>query len=285
MTPEELLTEQGIHYIFQGKDLVVSCLSPEHEDNHPSMRIDKTTGLFNCLSCGFKGNLYTKYQVARDIQLEMLSKVREKLTDIVTSTKGLTIPDGSIPYNRAEFRGVPKELLQEYGAFTNDTVYPDRIVFPIRDAVGRIIAFNGRALYSDLPPKYKVFPAGAKIPLFPSIIKPRENSMVLVEGLFDYINLKFNGGNNVVCAFGTTKLAEKNIKAKLAPYRLQGVQKIHIMLDGDKAGRSAAKKLQYLIEQHTDFVTNVVFLDDNDDPGCLTPDQVQQLNKQIYRAN
>jgi len=284
MSPEELLIEQNIHYIFQGRDLVVCCLSPEHDDVHPSMRIDKVTGVFNCLSCGYKGSLYTKYQVARDIQLEMLSKVKEKLQSIVISTNGLSIPPGSIPYNRAEFRGVPKETLQGYGAFTNDQVYPDRIVFPIKDAVGRIIAFNGRALYSELPPKYKVFPAEAKIPLFPSIITPRENSIILVEGLFDYINLKYHGGNNVVCAFGTQKLSENNIKNKLAPYRLQGVQKIHIMFDGDKAGRSAAKRLQYLIEEHTDFVINIVYLNEGDDPGCLSADQITQLNEQIYKV-
>ena len=284
MTPEELLREQNIYYIFQGKDLVVSCLSPEHEDSNPSMRVDKITGVFNCLSCGYSGNLYTKYQIARDIQLELLGKIREQLSNIITSTSGLSLPEGSIPYNRATFRNVPKTTLQEYEAFTNDTVFPDRIVFPIKDAVGRTVAFTGRNLYSNLPPKYKNYPAGVKLPLYPAIIKPRENSIILVEGLFDYINLRFNGARNAVCMFGTRKLSERNIQQKLSAYRMQGVQKLHIMFDGDAAGNTAAKSLQYLVEQHTDFVTNIIKLEEGDDPGSLTPQQIQQYNTQIYKA-
>ena len=35
----------------KGKDYVVSCLNPEHDDKNPSMRIDQITGIFNCFSC------------------------------------------------------------------------------------------------------------------------------------------------------------------------------------------------------------------------------------------
>ena len=284
MTPEEILTKENINYIFQGRDMLVSCLSPDHEDNHPSMRVDRTTGVFNCLSCGFKGSVYTKYQVARDIQMEVLGRVKEKLHDIMVSTSGLKIPEGSVPYSRAVFKGIPREKLAEYGAFTNDAIYPDRIVFPIKDAVGRIIAFNGRSLYSELPPKYKVYPPAAKVGMYPPIITPRESSMILVEGLFDIINLKYHGGDNVVCAFGTKKLTAKNIVEKLTPYRLQGVQKIHIMFDGDKAGYTAAKSLEYLLSEHTDFVTNIISLNEDDDPGCLTADQINEIYNEIYRT-
>jgi len=284
MTPQEILDGEGIYYLYKGRDLLVRCLSPDHEDSNPSMRVDKVTGVFNCLSCGFKGSLYTKYKIARDIQFELLSKVKGKLRDIVISTEGRSIPEGSIEYNRASFKGIPAKTLKEYGAFTNDTVFPDRIVFPIKDAVGRIIAFSARSLYSDLPPKYIVSPAEVDIPFFPAIITPEYNSMFIVEGIFDYINLKYLGCDNAVCIFGTVKLTERNVVEKLAPYRLQGVQKINIMMDGDDAGRKAAKKIKYLIDDKTEFVTNIVYLEDGQDPGGLTPEQVAKYKSTLYSS-
>ena len=59
MNVEDLLLQKGVPYIPKGKDFVVKCLNPEHEDRNPSMRIDQIDGRFNCFSCDFKGNLFT----------------------------------------------------------------------------------------------------------------------------------------------------------------------------------------------------------------------------------
>ena len=59
----ELLKKQGHNLQPSGQDYLISCLNPEHEDQHPSMRVDQATGIFNCLSCGFKGNLFKYYGV------------------------------------------------------------------------------------------------------------------------------------------------------------------------------------------------------------------------------
>ena len=58
MTVEELLVEEKIPFKMSPADFVVSCLNPEHDDSNPSMRIDKITGVFNCFSCGYKGNIF-----------------------------------------------------------------------------------------------------------------------------------------------------------------------------------------------------------------------------------
>ena len=59
MNVEDLLIKQNVSYIPKGADFEVSCLNPEHPDRNPSMRIDRITGVFNCFSCEFKGNLFT----------------------------------------------------------------------------------------------------------------------------------------------------------------------------------------------------------------------------------
>ena len=58
MTVMELLEERKIPYKVSPRDFVVKCLNPEHDDNNPSMRIDRVTGIYNCFSCGFKGNIF-----------------------------------------------------------------------------------------------------------------------------------------------------------------------------------------------------------------------------------
>ena len=61
MTVEELLQERKIDYKLSPADAIVKCLNPEHDDSNPSMRIDRITGVFNCFSCGFKGNLFNHF--------------------------------------------------------------------------------------------------------------------------------------------------------------------------------------------------------------------------------
>ena len=61
MTVEELLQERKIDYKLSPADCVVACLNPEHDDGNPSMRIDRITGVYNCFSCGFKGNIFNYY--------------------------------------------------------------------------------------------------------------------------------------------------------------------------------------------------------------------------------
>ena len=45
MRVEELLQEKNLNFKVSGRDLLVKCLNPEHEDSNPSMRIDNITGI------------------------------------------------------------------------------------------------------------------------------------------------------------------------------------------------------------------------------------------------
>jgi len=61
LTVEELLVSRQVYFVPKGADAIVTCLNPEHADSSPSMRIDKITGIFNCFSCGYKGNIFTHF--------------------------------------------------------------------------------------------------------------------------------------------------------------------------------------------------------------------------------
>ena len=98
MTVEELLTSRQLYFIPKGGDCLVSCINPEHADRNPSMRIDRITGIFQCFSCGYKGNIFTHFgEKANHLQVrrELLKKtIREKRSESI----GLSFPRNISPY-------------------------------------------------------------------------------------------------------------------------------------------------------------------------------------------
>ena len=92
MNVEELLRSKDIPYIPKGKDFVVSCLNPEHADRNPSMRIDQVTGIFNCFSCEYKGNLFTHFgEKANKMEIRR-QLLKKKIDEVRSESIGLQMP-------------------------------------------------------------------------------------------------------------------------------------------------------------------------------------------------
>lgn len=275
----ELLISKGNQVRASGKDYVIKCLNPEHEDTNPSLRVDQTTGIYNCPSCGFKGNIFKYYNIFSSNISIKTAHLKEKIARIKTMTTGLSFPVCT-PFTKS-FRGISAETLKHFEAFTTSSVeqLEDRICFPIRNVLGKIQVFVGRHLLSDANPRYINYPAHTKIPMFPPIVPKNTQYMVLVEGIFDMLNLYDKGLTNSVCVFGTTTMLADTAE-KLLPYKVQGISKIYIMFDGDTAGRKAAKQLKPLIEK-CEFVVEIIDLQDDQDPGILDSDEVQSINEYL----
>ena len=274
MTVEELLVSRQVYFVPKGADAIVTCLNPEHADSSPSMRIDKITGIFNCFSCGYKGNIFTHFgEKANQLQLrrELLKrKIRDKRSESV----GLSFPKGSVPYV-GNWRDIKPETYKRFEAFQHhDTDHIGRIVFPVRDISGRIVSFNGRHTTGGTP-KYMISPAGAKLPLYP-IVEPIQGSIILVEGIYDMVNLHDKGLTNAVCTFGTKNINED----KLRMLSIQGVEEVIIFFDGDTAGQDAAKEVKEMVEQ-VGLTSRNVGLKDTD-PGALPLKSVQTLKRKLY---
>ena len=79
MNVEDLLTEKNIHFLAKGRDYVIKCINPEHDDSNPSMRVHRIDGRFHCFSCGYKGNIFTHFGEKPD-QLQLR---REKLKTLL----------------------------------------------------------------------------------------------------------------------------------------------------------------------------------------------------------
>lgn len=282
-TVEELLKDRGIKYMPSGSDYLIKCLNPDHDDSNPSCRVDKIDGKTHCFSCGFKTNIYKYFGVISGNQVSIrVARLKDKIFKLKASAIGLEFPVDMIPYTKV-FRGISLETLKLFEAFSVPEAsqsmpsFEDRIIFPIRDIVGKIIGFIGRHKLSNGNPKYLISPANVNMPIFPAKVQSR--SIILVEGIFDFLNCYDKGLKNVVCIFGTRTL-QKDIRDKLLPFKIQGVEKVYLMLDPDTAGKEAASKLKPLIEAQ-DFQVEVIELEEGTDPGDLTQDTVNMIKGYI----
>ena len=278
----ELLQKNGLGYTVSGRDYLIKCLNPEHDDSNPSFRVDKVSGVAHCFSCGFKTNIFKFFGVFTNPVPIKIAALKEKLNELKTAGVGLELPIGHTPYTRS-FRGISAATLKDFGAFYTNTVEKlvDRIVFPIKDITGKTVVFVARHTMSNGNPRYVNYPSGVKIPLFPAHLPSGYSSMVLVEGIFDMLNLYDNGLENVVCAFGTNTL-QNDTKQKLLPFKAQGITHIYLLFDGDEAGSKAAKTLKPIIEAEG-FIVEIINLPEGSDPGDLDAEDIRSIGEYITK--
>ena len=122
--------------------------------------------------------------------------------------------------------------------------FRDRIMFPIQDRKGRVIAFGGRAMADDAVAKYlnspetELFDKGSVLYNLHRARKPAfdNGKVILVEGYMDVIAVYQEGIQYVTAALGTA-LTENHVLQlwKLAPEPV-------MCFDGDKAGYQAASR-------------------------------------------
>jgi DNA primase len=278
----ELIQKNGLQYAVSGRDYLIKCLSPDHEDSNPSFRVDKVSGVAHCFSCGFKTNIFKYYGVFTNPIPIKIARLKEKLAELRVGNLGLEIPLGHTPFTK-QFRGISPQTLKYFGAFYTNQVekLADRIIFPIKDITGKIVVFVGRHTLSNGSPRYINYPSGVKMPVLPSHLPSGYQSMVIVEGIFDMLNLYDKGLENLICAFGTNTL-QNDTGQKLLPFKAQGITHIYLMFDGDEAGVNAMRTLKPLIEQEGFIVENIT-LPDGTDPGELDQFEVKSIAEYITK--
>ncbi len=170
-------------------------------------------------------------------------------------------------------------LLERGGLFSkNDRghVYDkfrDRLMFPIHDRRGRVIAFGGRVIDLEDSPKYLNSP---ETPLFH---KGRElyglwqarqanqklERLIVVEGYMDVVALAQYGISQAVATLGTATTPEH------AELLFRNAPDVFFCFDGDLAGRSAAwKALESVLPRMKDGRQAwFLFLPDGEDPDSL----------------
>ncbi|MGF6592206.1 DNA primase [Pseudomonas sp. B21-012] len=150
--------------------------------------------------------------------------------------------------------------------------FRDRVMFPIRDSRGRVIAFGGRVLGDDKPkylnsPETPVFHKGQELYGLYEARKFNRNldEIIVVEGYMDVIALAQQGLRNAVATLGTAT-SEEHLKRL---FRV--VPSVLFCFDGDQAGRNAAwRALEATLSSLQDGrKARFLFLPEGEDPDTL----------------
>jgi len=162
--------------------------------------------------------------------------------------------------------------------------FRDRLMFPIRDKRGRVIAFGGRVMQADQGPKYlnspetRIFHKGFELyGLYEAKQAHKKlDHILIVEGYMDVVALAEQGIEYAVAALGTATTAEHMHTL------FRTTDKVICCYDGDRAGRDAAWRalenaLPYLGDGKS---LKFVFLPDGEDPDSL----VQKEGKDAFEA-
>lgn len=148
--------------------------------------------------------------------------------------------------------------------------FRNRVMFPVMDKNGRVIAFSGRVINNTDMPKYMNSPETQLFHksdvLFNYFFAKKsiydKKNVILVEGNLDTITLATNGIENVVAPMGTAT-TEQQIREL---WKI--TDEIVVCLDGDKAGQKAAHRIAVLVLPMITPSKSLKFvkLPDNKDP-------------------
>ncbi|AWH88315.1 DNA primase [Limnobaculum parvum] len=177
---------------------------------------------------------------------------------------------GRSPENRESLNDAGMLVTNDNGR-TYDR-FRERIMFPIRDKRGRVIAFGGRILGSGTPkylnsPETEIFHKGRQLyGLYEAQLNRNQlDKLLVVEGYMDVVALAQFGIDYAVASLGTSTTAEH------IQLMFRCTDNVICCYDGDNAGREAAwRALETALPYLTDGrQLRFMFLPDGEDPDTL----------------
>tara|TARA_R110002110_G_C13470397_1_gene720578 strand:+ start:58278 stop:60212 length:1935 start_codon:yes stop_codon:yes gene_type:complete len=186
-----------------------------------------------------------------------------------------------------------REMLKKTGMLVENDAgklydrFRDRVVFPIRDQRGRVIAFGGRVLGDDKPkylnsPETDIFHKGRELYGLYQARKANRNleKILVVEGYMDVIALAQHEISNATATLGTA--TSKTHLGRL--YRV--VPEVVFCFDGDEAGRKAAfRALEAALPCMEDGrQARFLFLAEGEDPDTMVRGQGAAHFEQLVQA-
>lgn len=151
----------------------------------------------------------------------------------------------------------------------NTNRFRQRIIYPICDHYGQVIAFGGRAIQSQQQPKYINSPETKHFKknnvIYNHHQARKQGFFILVEGYMDVIKLHCHGFRSAVALMGTS-FNETRIQNLL-----QSAKKLYVCYDGDDAGKKATNKLAVMCLKHLgpDCEISIIRLPGQHDPDSF----------------
>lgn len=197
-----------------------------------------------------------KYSDEGKVALDYLEERGIKEDTINQFQLGFAPSDSNFTIEFLEKKGFHKQFLVKSGLLsTNDNVhfvdiFRGRAIFPIKNHLGRTVAFGGRAIKGEEPKylnskEHELFQKGNLLfnfHLAKNHIR-KENEVIIFEGYMDVLAAHQAGIKNTVATLGT---ALSNNQAKLLT---RYVDSVIICYDGDDAGMNASYEAANLLQR------------------------------------
>jgi DNA primase len=303
---EEVLQRYGVHLRRIGGELRGPCPLPTHTSrrSRDSFSVSLSRNVWSCrsLSCmqtrGGKagGNILDLVVVlercsVRDAALRLQSwsgtipprrhvPAEDAATSAPNAPLRFTLQDVDPRHPYLAGRGLAAETIRTFGVgfYRGSGFLRGRIVIPIHDEHGELIAYAGRAIDSH-EPKYR-FPTGFRKSLvlfnLHRVLKTGTRTVIVVEGFFDALAVHQGGYPAVVALMGSTLSRQQ---ADLVCARFD---RVLLMLEGDAAGRHGATAIAEALTARIRMMR--ITLNDGCQPDHLPADVIQQLVEEHVHA-
>ncbi len=275
-----------------GKDQYRGCCPIHSGDGRDAFHVNLARNIFHCFACGAGGTVLdfvaamercSLFETAQKLQamtcfsVPMTSTANEK--ELVTERRRVSSPlnfkltgiDYAHPY-LAE-RGITEQTAREFGVgfYAGPGLMHRRLVIPIHNADGQLIAYCGRSV-DQTQPRYRVPPGFATAAILFNMHRAsagEDCSVVVVEGFFDCMQVHQAGIRSVVALMGSVLYEPQRYVL------LQRFSRVILLLDGDPTGRKATT----VIAQHLcpDCNVRVISLPDGVQPDQLPAAEIRNI--------
>jgi DNA primase len=265
-----------------GKDQYRGCCPIHRGDGRDAFHVNLARNIFHCFACGAGGTVLdfvaamdrcSLFEAARKLQTITGSSVPPPSMneeELVTERRRVSLPLNfqltgiDCRHRYLAERGITEQTAREFGVgfYAGPGLMHRRLVIPIHDAEGQLIAYCGRSV-DQTQPRYRVPPGFAKSETIFNMHRATagaDRSVVVVEGFFDCMKVHQAGIRSAVALMGSV-LYERQRRDLLARFG-----RVILCLDGDLTGRKAST----VIAQHlADCNVRVIWL-----PDGIQPDQL-----------
>lgn len=287
------LTRVVGHYVaLEKKGVAYLGLCPFHDDHHPSLRVDPAKGLYHCFSCKEGGDAFCFVQKmegcgftdAVKICLDIchLSVPDKRMPGKMEKLKKQETPEFPVPTveeneqfcrSLLPYEPETEDLRAAYAAFGIGLAPADvpkvygftarRLVFPIRNATGELVAFAARYQGVNRDKKIPKYLNSSTSPLYKKdellyawhVALPeirRTGTVYLTEGYKDTLAMHAAGFINTVALCGVN----------LSPVHIGNIRKeastVCLLLDADETGRGTVAMIQPLLRKAGLTVINLL---------------------------
>jgi DNA primase len=298
---EAVLEHYGVEKLRRRRrDQLEGCCPLHRGQREDAFHASLSKNVFHCFACGASGNVLdfvaameqcSIREAARKLQVWLLpvagtagagktgqagrwnrGELVRKKVDVNRSLRfALTRVGHTHPYLAQ--RGIEPATAAKFGVgfYAGTGLMQGRVVIPIHNPRGELVAYAGRAVNGERP-KYRL-PAGfrKRLELYNvhRAAATAPDRVIVVEGYFDCLRVHQAGFPCVVGLMGCV-LSEPQERLLLERFRT-----VLLMLDGDQAGHEASRAIAARLSKN--FSVGVVRVPDGAQPDQLPPEVIRRL--------